>query len=158
MATPSGGYNVIRPRVSTTTAITVIQVKPGASSMIELTRAYGGQSSSTTSAATSLSLIRKTATATVTSQTPQKTSNGMQASTAVGGVSATGITATAEGTDDTAGPFWEEGFNLVGNGCLYLPVPEERAIVGAAAFVALKHFVAPAGNWTHNVSWLEYSW
>lgn len=157
MATPSGVYNVIRPRVSTTTAITVIQVKTGATSMIEITRAYGGQSSSTTSAATSLSLIRKTAAATVTTQTPQTMTLGMQASKAVGGTSATGITASAEGTDDTAGPIWEEGFNLVGNGCLYLPVPEARPLVGAAAFIALKHFVAPAGNWSHNVEWLEYA-
>lgn len=157
MAAPSGLYNVIRPRTATTTAITVVQVKCVADAAVEVTRAWGGQSSSTTSAATALALLRKTAAATVTSQTPAVIPAGAQASKCVGGTSATGITATVEGTDGAI--LWEEGFNLVGNGVLYLPVPEERIMVVGATngIFGLKHTVAPAGNWTHGVEWLEYA-
>lgn len=157
MPVPSGGYSVVRSNVATTTAITVIQVTTVAAVGIDIVRASGSQSSSTTSAATGLGLIRKTAAATVTSRTPDPESSGMQASKCVGGATATGITATGEGTDAT-NYLWHEGFNIVGNGVLYLPVPEERISVGgASASIGLKHSVAPSGNWMHTVSWLEYA-
>jgi len=101
MPSPSGAYTVVRSNVSTTTAITVIQVTTVASTVIDITRAWGSQSSSTTSTATALGLIRKTAAASVTSRTPDPLVSGMQASKCVGGASATGISASAEGTDAT---------------------------------------------------------
>lgn len=156
MPVPSGGYSVVRLNTSTTTAITVIQVATPAACAIDITRASGGQSSSTTSAATALGLIRKTAAASVTSRTPDVLVNGMQASKCVGGASATGINASAEGTDAT-NYLWHEGFNLVGNGVLYLPVPEERITVQASSFIGLKFSVAPTGNWNNTVSWLEFA-
>lgn len=156
MAAPSGAYAVVRSNVATTTAITVIQVATPANCAIEPTRAWGGQSSSTTSTATALGLIKKSAAATVTSRTPDLLSDGMQASKCVGGTAATGITASAEGTDNT-NYLWHEGLNIVGNGCLYLPVPEERIFIGPSEFIGLKHSVAPAGNWIHGVTWLEYA-
>jgi hypothetical protein len=156
MAAHSGVYNVTRNRVATTTAITVIQVATPTTAAIEVTRASGSQSSSTTSTATALSLLMKTGAATVTSATPSLMgTTATQASKCVGGVALTGITATAEGTDGTV--LWEEGFNIVGNGALYLPVPEARPMIGVSKFVGLKHFVAPAGNWSHNIEWLEYA-
>ncbi len=155
MAAVSGAYRLGRNRVSTTTAITVVQVAVPANCAIEVVRAQGGQSSSTTSTAGVGSLVRKTAAATVTSTTPGLQSEGMQASKCVGGVSASGITATVEGTDGVI--FDEEPFNIVGNGFLYLPVPEEREMIGPSEFIALKHFVAPTGNWSHAIGWLEYS-
>lgn len=155
MAASSGAYRLVRSRVSTTTAITVIQVAVPANCAIEVVRASGGQSSSTTSTATNCSLVRKTAAATVSSATPTPLSEGMQASKCVGGASASGITATVEGTDGVV--FNEESFNIVGNGFLYLPVPEEREMIGPSEFVALKHFVAPTGTWSHQVGWLEYA-
>ena len=81
----------------------------------------------------------------------------MQASKAVGGTSATGITATIEGT--VTQTWWQEGFNIV-NGILYLPVPEARwMLVGqASGFAALKFPGAPAAaNYTTGVEWLEYA-
>lgn len=157
MAAPSGMYNVIRPRVSTTTAITVIQVACVANTAIETTRVWGNQSSATSSAATALSYLKKTGAASVTSQTPLPIPASGQASKCVGGAALTGITASAEGTD--GGIMWEEGFNLVGSGVLYLPVPEERImVVGATAgIVGVKHQVSPTGNWTHGIQWLEYA-
>lgn len=152
----SGSYGLMRARVATTTAITVIQLATPADCVVDITRASGSQSSSTTSAASALALIRKSAAATVTSQTPQPTTQGMQASKCVGGASASGITASAEGTDSGV-PFWEEGLNIVGSGALYLPVPEERLAMGPSEFLGLKHFVAPAGNWSHGLMWNEFA-
>lgn len=154
--TPSGEYVVVRSNVATTTAITVIQVATPANCVIEFTRASGGQGSSTTSTSTGLGLIKKSAAATVTSRTPDLKLDGMQASKCVGGTAATGITASAEGTDFT-NYFWHEGLNIVGNGALYLPVPEERIALGPSEFIGLKHSVAPAGNWIHAMQWLEYA-
>lgn len=158
MAAPSGAYTVVRSNVATTTAITVIQVTTVASTFIEVTRASGNQSSSTTSTATALGLVKKTAAATVTSRTPDPLSQGMQASKCVGGATATGINASAEGTDAT-NFLWHEGFNIVGNGVLYLPMPEERILVGGtvAPSIGLKFSVAPAGNFNNILEWLEYA-
>jgi hypothetical protein len=156
MPSPAGAYTVVRSNVATTTAITVIQLTSVASVMAEITRAYGGQGSSTTSTATGLGLIRKTAAATVTSRTPDPLMTGMAASKCVGGASATGITATAEGTD-AANYSWHEGLNIVGGGALYLPPPEERIALIGAQSIGLKHSVAPAGNWMHQIAWLEFS-
>lgn len=155
MASPSGAYTVVRDRVSTTTAITVIQIAVPANCAIELMRAQGGQSSSTTSTAGQCAVVKKTAAATVTSATPAPLSDGMQASKCVGGASATGITATGEGTDGAT--LHVETYNIVGNGFLWLPVPEERPFIGPSEFVALKHFVAPTGTWSHEMNFLEYS-
>jgi len=111
----------------------------------------------TTTGQTRAQLNRNSTACTVTSATPAPTGTGMQASKCVGGTSATGITATAEGTV-TASP-WTEGFNVV-NGVLYLPVPETRwLLVGSAAgFAALKLAVAPAAvTLTSTMEWLEFA-
>lgn len=157
MPAPAGSYAVVRLNVATTTAITVIQVATPANCAIDIVRAWGGQSSSTTSTATALGLVKKSAAATVTARTPDPLTDGMQASKCVGGVSATGITASVEGTD-AANYLWSEGFNIVGNGVLYLPMPEERIGVGPSEFVGLKHSVAPAGNFNHGITFLEFSY
>jgi len=157
MPAASGTYSIVRLNTATTTAITVIQVATPANVAIDIIRAWGGQSSSTTSAATALGLIKKTGAATVTSRTPDVLSDGMRASLCVGGAALTGITATAEGTNAT-NYLWSEGFNIVGNGVLYLPVPEERIGVGPSEFIGLTHSVAPAGNWNHGVTFVEFAY
>jgi hypothetical protein len=157
MAAPSGAYSLIRQGVSTSTAITLNQVLAPAASAVEFTRAQVSQDNVTTTGQTRAQLNRNSTACTVTSATPAATGNGMQASKCVGGTSATGITASAEGTI-TATP-WTEGFNVV-NGVLYLPVPEDRfLLVGSAAgFAALKLAVAPAAvTMTSTMAWLEYA-
>jgi len=157
MAAPSGAYNLIRASVATSTAISVNQVLVPALAAAEFTRAWCNQDSVTTTNQTRVQLNRNSTACTVTSQTPASLGNGMQASKAVGGVSATGITATAEGT--VTATVWSEGFNIV-NGILYLPVPEARwMLVGSAAgFAALKFPGAPAAaNYTSGLEWLEYA-
>jgi hypothetical protein len=157
MAAPSGAYNLIRGSVATSTAITVNQVLVPATAAAEFTRAWCNQDSVTTTNQTRIQLNRNSTACTVTGQSPFALGNGMQASKAVSGTSASGITATVEGT--TTGQIWQEGFNVV-NGILYLPVPEARwLLVGSAAgFAALKFPGAPASaSYTTGLEWLEYA-
>jgi hypothetical protein len=157
MAAPSGAYNLIRASVSTSTAITVNQVLVPVVTAAEFTRAWCNQDSVTTTNQTRIQLNRNSTACTVTSTAASPLANGMQASKCVNGASATGITASAEGS--VTATVWSEGFNIV-NGILYLPVPEARFLqVGSAAgFVALKFPGAPAAaNYTTGVEWLEYA-
>jgi hypothetical protein len=157
MAAPSGLYTLIRAAVTTSTAITVNQVLVPAAAAAEFTRAWCNQSTVTTTNQTRIQLNQNSTACTVTSATPFPAQKSMQASKAVGGASATGITATIEGT--VTGTWWSEGFNIV-NGILYLPVPEARwMLVGqSAGFAALKFPSAPASaDYTTGIEWLEYA-
>jgi len=154
MAAVSGVYNLIRSSVTTSTAITVNQVGGVAGVAAEVTRIWGNQSTVTSTAQTRLQFLLKSGAATVTSQTAALLSPAMQASKLVGGTTATGITATIEGTDSTV---WdEEGFNIV-NGWLYLPVPEERNMT-VNRILALKFPTAPtSAGYITGIEWLEYA-
>ncbi len=158
MAAPAGAYNLIRGSVATSTAITVNQVLAPALAAAEFTRAWCNQDSVTTTNQTRVQLNRNSTACTMgTGVSPAPLGNGMQASKAVSGTSATGITASAEGT--VTATVWSEGFNIV-NGILYLPVPEARwMLVGSAAgFAALKFPGAPAAaSYTTGLEWLEYA-
>lgn len=159
MAASSGAYNLVRTSTTTSTAITVNVVWVPVTTATETTRAWVNQSTVTTSAQTRIQLLRKTGTApTVSSQNPALVGPpGTQASKCVGGVAATGITASAEGTDGTV--YVEEGFNIV-NGWLYLPVPEERVMIlgSTASGIALKFPTAPtSAGYVSGIEWLEYA-
>lgn len=155
MAVSSGAYVLIRTSTTTSTAITIQQVTAPAGTMAEFTRAWVNQSTITTSAATRIQLLRKSTPATVTSATPALMGLGMQASKCVGGTGATGITATAEGADGAV--FIEEGFNIVGNGWLYLPVPEERLYI-INNTIGLKFPTAPtSAGWISGQEWIEFA-
>lgn len=157
MAAQSGAYNLIRGSVATSTAITVNQVLVPVVTAAEFSRVWCNQDSVTTTNQTRIQLNRNSTACTVTATSPAALGNGMQASKAVSGTSATGITATAEGS--VTATVWSEGFNIV-NGILYLPVPEARwLLVGSAAgFAAVKFPGAPAAaNYTTGIEWLEYA-
>jgi hypothetical protein len=157
MAAPSGAYNLIRAAVTTSTAITVNQVLAPALAAIEITRCWCNQSTVTTTNQTRIQLNRNSTACTVTTQAAAALANGMQASKCVNGTTATGITASIEGT--VTATVWSEGFNVV-NGILYLPVPEARwMLVGSAAgFAAVKFPNAPASaDYTTGIEWLEYA-
>ena len=126
---------------SVSSAITLIQLKAGATIPLEIIRATVAQNNSTTSAMQSVILVRKSGAATVTSFTPVKTDEQDGAAAAAGGTSATGIIATAEGTDTDI--MLNDAFNVL-NGWLYLPVPEERIRVAPAGFLGLKFPNAPS--------------
>ncbi len=159
MAANSGVYNLVRTSTTTSTAITIQVVWVPTTTAIETVRAWVNQSTITTSAQTRIQFLRKTGTApTVTSQTPAVVGTAStQASKCVGGTGATGITATAEGTDGTV--YIEEGFNIV-NGWLYLPVPEERIMTGGSTAngVGLKFPTAPtSAGYVSGQQWIEYA-
>jgi hypothetical protein len=136
----AGVYVVNRLAVATSTAISIIQVKAGAANPLEILRASVWQSSSTTNAYARIQLLRKSAAATVSSVTPLLFNPGFPAAGAVGGTAATGITASAEGTDGDI--LIEENFSIL-SGWLYSPVPEERPYVAAGGIIALKFPAAP---------------
>lgn len=138
-----GIYVVRNGAVTVSTAITVIQIKAGASNPLELLRVHASQRGSVTSVQERMQILRKTAAATVTSATPLKYDPSAQAAGAVGGTSATGITATAEGTDGDV--LVDEGFNVL-TGWTWLPTPEERILVPVSGIVALKFPNAPASQ------------
>lgn len=157
MAMPSGNYTVVRTNSALTGAITAIQVVTPANCAIQITRASASQGSMTASNPFGVIITEKSVAATVTSRTPDVLTDGMQASKCVGGTSATGIDASAEGTDAT-NPLWAEASNITGNGVLYLPIPEERIGIGPSKIIALKHSVAGAGNFNHVIVWIEYAY
>lgn len=122
-------------------AISIIQLKAGASNICKIHRVSISQTASTTSAQIRAQIVRKSAAATVTSFTPLLVDSGDGAAKSVGGVAATGITATVEGTDSDV--LISDTFNAL-QGWLYLPTPEERLIVPANGIIALKFPVNPA--------------
>jgi hypothetical protein len=145
-------YVVNLTRVASTTALTLIQVVAGASSGLEIVSVKCAQHASTTSTMVPVQLNRKTVAATVTSFTPLLLSAGDSAAKAVGGLAATGITATVEGTD---GDIVEQDvFNFLAP-WLYLPVPEERISVPPSGIIGLKLPVAVTITVTAQIKFRE---
>lgn len=141
MTAYSGVYVARMSAVSVSTAITLVQVKAGTTCGLEIIRAWVGNTDSETSNQLQVQFLRKTAAATVTSFTPLKFGTNMAAANAAGGTSATGHTATVEGTDGDI--LIADGFNVL-NGWLYVPTPEERPQVPVSGIVAIKLGSAPA--------------
>lgn len=145
-AAASRVYTVSMTRVAVTAAITLLQLKAGATVPLQVIRAVIGQSSSTTSTQQSVQFNRKSSAATVTSFTPLI--NGPvtdPAASAVGGTSATGTNASSEGTDTNI--LVQDVWNYL-NGWLYLPTPKEYLFVDAATILGLKFPVAPGSSVT----------
>lgn len=138
-------YMIKYDAVSVSTAITLMQLKAGPASTCTILRAWLTQSSTTTNAYQRIQLVRKSAAATVTSFTPLLMDAGDGAAKSVGGTAATGITASAEGTD--ADILYPDSFSLL-NGWLYVPVPEERIVIGAGGIIGLKLPAAPGSATT----------
>lgn len=146
-------YKVGNGGVIISTAITIIQIKAGDANPFEITRATITQGLSELSTMESIQIIRKSLAATVTASTPILMDPDDSASEAVGGTAATGITATAEGTDTDI--LVDESFNIL-NGWNYIPVPEERPRVIGGGIIALLFPVAPASaTWRANIYFRE---
>lgn len=116
-------------------AVTILQVKAGATSALEVLRAWCTTYGVDTDDRMRLQLLRKSAAATVTSLTPVLMDPSDQAAKAVGGTAATGHTATAEGTDTDI--LIDEGASVLA-GWTWLPTPEERILVPAGGIIAMK--------------------
>ncbi len=154
MAAPASRVYVVSiTRVAFTTAITIMQIKAGATVPLQIIRCELGQTASTTSTQQAIQLNRKSAAATVTSFTPKLCGPSTDpAASSVGGTAATGITGTAEGTD---GDILKQGvFNFL-NGWLYLPTPKEYPFVNAATIVALLFPTTPTITLTADTHYEE---
>lgn len=152
---PSGGdvYVVSNLAVTIATAITIIQIKAGATSPIWLLRASLTQRGSAVSVQERVQILRKTAAATVTSFTPLALDTTDPAAAAVGGTAATGITASVEGTDGNI--IVDRGFNVL-NGFEWIATPMEMIYVPPAGFIAIKFPVAPATQtWSAQLVFVE---
>jgi len=148
-------YSVRMPATAVTAAKTLMQIKTGAAA-IEILDFRLAQTTKTTSELLALQILRKTATATVTSATPVKINSNDPASLAVGGTSATGYNASAEGTDGDI--LWDGVWNVLNGEYPYLPTPEARIWTPQTDFIAIKLLTAPAASMTLTLSvfYVEY--
>lgn len=136
-------FTLIHRRIAVSTAITVLQLKAGSTMGFEVLRAWMTQHTTATPAQATVSLIRKTVAATVTTAVVgthilKHDPNGPTPQLSLG-TAATGITATAEGTDGEEP--WSEAFNVV-NGVLWFP-EKERIFVPPDGILGLKFMAAP---------------
>jgi len=150
-----GPYLARLQNISVSGAITLVQVKAGATQPLQLIEARCTQSISTTSAMQRIWICRKSAAATVTSFTPLLENTIDPAAGAVGGAAATGINASSEGTDGDVLLEWD--FNVL-QGFLWQPVIEDRIWVPAAGIIALKFPAAPGAALTIDaeLKFIEY--
>lgn len=136
-----GTYRLVNNGVTIATAISALQLKPGTNGPAIVLRFGATQSTSTTSAQLKAGLIRKSAAATVTigvaGTTLLKNNPVSPTADASLGTSATGITATAEGTNSDLTDV--RGYNDL-NGVEVLYAPEERKIIPQSGFAALTFF------------------
>ena len=147
-------YVAYMDNVAVTAAITLVQVKAGATSAITILRAWMSQENTDTTDQLRVQLLRKTAAATVTSFTPILLGATSAASDAVGGTAATGTDASVEGTD---GDILHPDVPNILNGWFYVPVPEERITIAPSGIIAIKLPAAPAAsmNITAGIVWAE---
>lgn len=133
-------YTINHLGIAVSTAITVVQYKAGATNKASVVRFRVTQRLSETSQQEQIYLLRKTAAATVTAFTPIENDPDGAAAFGVGGTAATGITATAEGTDGDV--LVSAGFNVL-NGFEWVRSDMNEIIVPAAGIIAIKFPVAP---------------
>lgn len=151
-----GAYVMARPNVATSTAISVVQLKVPATAFVELSR-FELSSSLTTDSQNRLQLIVKSAAATVTAQSPQVLNAGANApaSLCVSGTAASGITATAEGTN---GAVIKEQFINPRVGYLWFPAPEDRIMLPPSTIIAVLFPAAPtSGTYSIELEFIEYA-
>lgn len=125
------------------TAITMIQVATPATTMIEIIRAQVTQTTLTASGMMDVALLKKTGAASVTTFTPIPLREKDSAALCVGGATATGFNASAEGTNGNV--LHRESANVL-NGWLWIATVEERMTVAPSSFIALTFMTAPTSG------------
>lgn len=153
-----GRTYVFRRQLTNATADrALLQIQAPTDTSIIILRAWCSQNASTTSAAVGIRLVRKSAAATVTAAViatdvfpldPDDSASTLQV-----GTTATGYNASNAGTN--SGTLLQEGFNLVGGGWLYLPVPEERITVKAGGIIAVEAVTTMTATLEAGVVFLE---
>jgi hypothetical protein len=137
-------YSVPLTRQAVTGAITLIQLKAGASTPFELLRGELWQNSSTSNVQLPVQINRKSAVATVTPVTCKKHGPASDPTAAAEGTD-TGVNASAEGTDGDLLKAKDMNYLL---GCEFVFTPPEWIFVAAAGIIAMKLPVAPAASVT----------
>ncbi len=145
-----GHIHTLRHAATVSTAITVLQLKAGATSPFRILRLWATEYGSATAAQARLALVRKTVAATVTTAVVGthlfKHRPGDPTPDLSLGTSATGVIASGEGTDGDILQAW--GFNVVnGLEVIYNPMaPSECIHVPAAGIIGLKFTTAPGSQ------------
>lgn len=126
----------------------LLQIRAPATIPLMIIRFSCGQTGSTTSAQNGIKISRKSSGATVTAAViandVRPLATGDAASTVQVSTTATGYNASTAGTDSDV--LVREGFNWVGSGYLWLPVPEERIYVPADGIIAFSTLAAFTGT------------
>ncbi len=138
-------YSVRLAPTAITAAKTLIQIKTGAAAIAILDGRFY-QVTKTTTELLAVQMLRKSAAATVTSFTPLKWNPGDPVALAVGGTSATGTNASAEGTDTDI--LFETVWNVLNGEFNFLDIPEGRLWVPQASIMGFKLNTAPAASMT----------
>ncbi len=143
-------YTVEMTAQAETVGVTLIQIKPGISSVV-LLRARVTQSNIVATTMQDVAIGTSTGAATVTSSTPRPHDLDGAAAKAVGGTTSTGINASGEGSGQT--DIVRGYFNLLGI-FEWIPTPEERIEVpgGGGTFLYLRLPTAPGGSTTFTAS------
>lgn len=149
-------YTLKNNGVAISTAITVQQLKAGANGPVAILRHSLGQATSVTSTQVAATLVRKTGAATVTTAVAGTTllkQNPVAPTTDASlGTAATGITASAEGTDGEQ--TLTRAFNVL-NGQETVYTPEERVIVPQGGIIAQKLLNAFNTTWYSEFVFME---
>lgn len=138
-------YYAEMPSTAITAAKTLLQIKAGAAAL-ELLEFRLSQVTKTTSELLQVQILRKSAAATVTSFTPLELQPAGPAALAVGGTTATGYNASAEGTDGDI--LFKSHWNVLNGEYIYLPTPEARIWVPQTGILGIKLNTAPAASMT----------
>jgi type IV secretory pathway VirB10-like protein len=142
--------------VSLAGAVSAAQLKAGTNGAVAILRHSLTQSGSVTSTQVGMTLQRKTAAATVTTAVAGTTllkQNGNAPTTDASlGTSATGITASAEGTNGEQ--TLSRGFNVL-NGQETVYTPEERVIVPQGGIIAQTLLTAFNSTWFSELVFME---
>lgn len=148
-------YYAEMPSTAITAAKTLVQIVAGAAAL-DIVSVRVAQLTKTATELLELQLLRKSGAATVTSFTPLKYNPNDPSSLAVGGTSATGYNASAEGTNTDI--LLKTSWNVLNGEWLYLPVPEGRIRVPQAGIFGVKLNTAPAAsmNIIVGVEFMEY--
>jgi hypothetical protein len=138
-------YYAEMPSTAITAAKTLLQIKAGAAPL-EILEFRLSQITKTTSELLEVQILRKSAAATVTSFTPLELNPAGPAALAVGGTTATGYNASAEGTNTDI--IFKTHWNVLNGEFIYLPTPEGRIWVPQTGIIGIKLNTAPAASMT----------
>jgi len=135
-------YSVISPAASISAAQDLVRITAPSDASLEILRASVSQRDSETSSQVEVLLKRAASTGAGTAITPEALFSGSSNAQAYGGT-AIAVDSTGTASSTSVNPLVGEGFNLL-NGWLYMPVPEERILVGPSSHLVVRLNSAPA--------------